>query len=225
MQRPTLISALSVNPLFSGLTADNIKAIADLCTVQTHAGGETLFMKGDTGDALYGLRRGRVLITTSTAEGKRLTLNVLGSGDVFGEIALLDGRPRTADAIIAEPTELYVIRRSAFSDLLRRQPEIALKFIELLCERLRWTSDRVEEAYLTNFKVRLARRLLKLAEDFGDEIQISQEELSVLAGATRESVNRQLQAWRRAGLVTLGRSRITVLNASGLEVEAETSEV
>ncbi len=175
MERSQLISALSINPLFAGLGVDNIKRIADLCTIQKFDSGEMLFQKGDPGDALYGLRRGRILITTSTAEGKRLTLNVLGSGDVFGEIALLDGRQRTADAVVAEPSELYVIRRSAFNDLLLRQPEIALRLIELLCERVRWTSDRVEEAYLSNLKVRLARRILKLAEDFGEEIQISQE--------------------------------------------------
>ncbi len=221
MERSQLISALSINPLFAGLGVDNIKRIADLCTIQKFDSGEMLFQKGDPGDALYGLRRGRILITTSTAEGKRLTLNVLGSGDVFGEIALLDGRQRTADAVVAEPSELYVIRRSAFNDLLLRQPEIALRLIELLCERVRWTSDRVEEAYLSNLKVRLARRILKLAEDFGEEIQISQEDLSVLAGATRESVNRQLQAWKRAGLVSLGRSRVTLLKAEALAAEAE----
>ncbi len=222
MERSQLISALSINPLFSGLGLENVKRIADLCTIQKYDSGEMLFQKGDPGDALYGLRRGRILITTSTAEGKRLTLNVLGSGDVFGEIALLDGRQRTADAVIAEPSELYVIRRSAFNELLLRQPEIALRLIELLCERVRWTSDRVEEAYLSNLKVRLARRLLKLAEDFGDEIQISQEDLSVLAGATRESVNRQLQTWKRAGLVSLGRSRVTVLKTEALAAEADT---
>jgi CRP-like cAMP-binding protein len=220
MERSQLISALSINPLFSGLGLENVRQIADLCTIQKFDSGEMLFQKGDPGDALYGLRRGRILITTSTAEGKRLTLNVLGSGDVFGEIALLDGRQRTADAVVAEASELYVIRRSAFNELLLRQPAIALRLIELLCERVRWTSDRVEEAYLTNLKVRLARRILKLAEDFGEEIQISQEDLSVLAGATRESVNRQLQAWKRAGLVSLGRSRVTLLKAEALAAEA-----
>ena len=221
MERSQLISALSINPLFSGLGLENVRRIAELCSIQRIGAGETLFQKGDPGEALYGLRRGRILITTSTAEGKRLTLNVLGSGDVFGEIALLDGRQRTADAVVAEPSELYVIRRSAFKELLLRQPEIALKLIELLCERVRWTSDRVEEAYLSNLKVRLARRLLKLADDFGEEIQISQEDLSVLAGATRESVNRQLQDWKRAGIVALGRGRITVLKTEALAEEAE----
>ncbi len=223
MERSQLIAALSINPLFSGLGLENVRRIADLCTIQKFDAGEMLFQKGDPGDALYGLRRGRILITTSTAEGKRLTLNVLGSGDVFGEIALLDGRQRTADAVVGEASELYVIRRSAFNDLLLREPQIALRLIELLCERVRWTSDRVEEAYLSNLKVRLARRILKLAEDFGEEIQISQEDLSVLAGATRESVNRQLQAWKRSGLVSLGRSRITLLQAEALAAEAAES--
>jgi CRP-like cAMP-binding protein len=219
-----LVAALTVNPFFSGLGADIIKRIADLCVTQTLTDGQTLFLKGDGGNALYGVRRGRILVTTSTPAGKQLTLNVLGSGDIFGEIALLDGRPRTADAIASGPTELFMIRRSDFQNLLQRHPSIALKIIELLCERVRWTSERMEEASLMSLPLRLARRLLKLADDFGEEILISQEDLSVLVGAARETVNRQLQQWQRAGLIELGRARIQVLNVRGLQTEAASKD-
>ena len=215
-----LLAALSVNPLFSALGAETLKRVADLCVTHTLSDGQTLFLKGDPGDALYGVRRGRILITTSTSGGKQLTLNVLGSGDVFGEVALLDGRPRSADALASGATELFMIRRSDFQNLLRQQPEIALKIIELLCDRVRWTSERMEEASLLALPLRLARRLLKLADDFGEEILISQDELSVLVGAARETVNRQLQQWQRAGIIELGRARIQVRDLRGLQTEA-----
>jgi CRP-like cAMP-binding protein len=215
-----LAAALAINPFFSGLGGEAIQRIAELCVRRTLSDGETLFVKGDPGEALYGVRRGRILIRTSIASGKQLTLNVLGSGDIFGEIALLDGRPRTADAVASGPTELFMIRRADFHHLLQRQPDIALRLIELLCERIRWTSERVEEASLLALPLRLARRLLRLADDFGQEIHISQEELSVLVGAARESVNRQLQQWRRDGIIDLGRSRIEIRSMDRLKAEA-----
>lgn len=220
MKVSPLVAALSTNEVFSGLEPDVISAIADLCVTVNLADGQTLFLKGDPGDALYCVRRGRVMIMASTSGGKQLILNVLGSGDVFGEIALLDGQPRTADAVASGATELLMIKRGDFKDLLRRRPEIAVSLIELLCARLRWTSDRMEEASLLALSSRLARRLLKLADDFGDEIEISQEELSILVGSARESVNRQLQVWRRRGAVELGRSRVRIVDRAHLEKES-----
>jgi len=215
---------LSVNSLFSGLSADAIQQVADLCTTVSLSDGQTLFVKGDPGDALYGIRRGQIVVTTTTVGGRQLTLNILGPGDILGEIALLDGRPRSADATASGPTELFMIRRVDFQILLQRRSEIAMRLIEILCERLRWSSDRVEEASLLAFPVRLARRLLKLAEDFGQEIIITQEELSILTGAGRETVNRQLQKWQKRGIVQLGRGRIQIVKSSQLREEAAEAE-
>ena len=113
-----------------------------------------------------------------------------------------------------------MIRRSDFQELLKRRPEITTRIIELLCERLRFSSERLEEASLLSLKSRLARRLLKLAEDFGEEIDITQEELSVLVGAGRETVNRQLQKWRKGGVVELGRARVKIIDSRRLQQEA-----
>jgi len=145
---------------------------------------------------------------------------VLGPGDVFGEIALLDGKSRTADAVASEPTVLFMILRRDFLSFLERTPAVSIRLVELLCERVRWMSERVEEATLMPLHTRLARRLLALAEDFGAEVTASQEDLAVFVGATRESVNRQLQVWRRAGIVDLGRGRLRVVDAAGLATEA-----
>ena len=196
-KRLEFATLLGMNPLFSGLGEDAIRGIAGLCTRRALDSGEVLFQKGDKGDALFGVRRGRVRIETGTAAGGRLTLNVLGPGDLFGEIALFDGQPRTADAIAAETSELFTVRRSDFLAYLEREPRVTLRLLEMLCQRIRWVSDRMEEAVLLPLHARLARRLCMLAEDFGSEVHISQEELGVYVGAARESVNRQLQEWRR----------------------------
>jgi CRP/FNR family transcriptional regulator, cyclic AMP receptor protein len=149
-----------------------------------------------------------------------LTMNVLRAGDLFGEIAVLDGQPRTADAMASEPSELFVVRRNDFLKYLECEPRVAVKLIALLCQRIRWTSDRFEESILLPLQVRLARRLCVLATDFGSEVCISQEQLGIYVGAARESVNRQLQQWRRQGILELRRGRILLLNANRLRAEA-----
>lgn len=214
---------LGLNPLFSGLGADSINKIAALCHTQYATTGELLFQKGDSGDALFGIRRGQVRIETGSAGGGRLTLNFLGAGDLFGEIAVLDGQPRTADATAGEPSELFVLRRNDFLSYLESEPRVAVKLIALLCQRIRWVSDRIEESVLLPLHVRLARRLRALAVDFGSEVHISQEQLGIYVVASRESVNRQLQQWRQQGILEIRRGRILLLNANRLRAEARES--
>ncbi|MGH6848515.1 MAG: Crp/Fnr family transcriptional regulator [Methylocella sp.] len=210
---------LGLNPLFSGLSAESINKIAALCHTQYLAAGEILFLKGDSGDALFGIRRGQIRIETGSADGGRLTMNVLGAGDVFGEIAVLDGQTRTADAMAGEASELFVVRRNDFLSYLESEPRVAVKLIALLCQRIRWASDRFEESVLLPLEVRLARRLFSLATDFGSEVHISQEQLGIYVGAARESVNRQLQQWRKQGILEIRRGRILLLNANLLRAE------
>ena len=201
---------LGMNPLFSGLGAEAIGSLARLCQTRRLPAGQTLFVKGDPGDALYGVRRGQIRIETGTTAGERLTIEVFGAGDLFGEIAVLDGRPRTADAVAQEDAELFVLPRADFLKTLESDGRLAIRIIELLCARLRSTNERTEEMMFLPLSVRLARRLDALVQDFGAEVQITQDELAGLVGVTRESVNRQLQEWRASGIVTLGRGRILV---------------
>jgi CRP-like cAMP-binding protein len=207
---------LATNPFFADLGTEVVEAIAALCVTRSLRPEEVLFQKGDPGDTLYAVRRGQIRIATGTEAGRRLTLNLLGSGDVFGEVALLDGRPRTADAIATERTELFMVRRRDFIELIAQRPHVAVRIIELLCERIRWMSDRMEESVLMPLPERLARRLIALGDDYGAEIQVSQEELAVFIGSTRESVNRQLQEWKRQGLIEIGRGRIRLIDAKRL---------
>ncbi len=218
---PPLTRVLSANPFLGGLGTEAVSALAALGVTTRLDSDQTLFLKGDPGDALYAVRRGGIRIASGTEGGRRLTLNILGAGDVFGEVALIDGRCRTADAIATEPTDLFMLRRRDFLELLVQRPGVALRFAELLCERVRWLTERMEEAVLMPLPARLARRIIALAEDFGAEVAVSQEELAVFVGASRETVNRQLQVWRRQNLIDLHRGRIEVLDAEGLAESAE----
>jgi CRP-like cAMP-binding protein len=211
---------LKMNPLFSDLGAEELQRLSTLCHTQQLDAGEVLFQKGDEGDALYGVRRGQIRIETGASDGSRLTLNFQGSGDLFGEIAVLDGQTRTADAVAGEATELFVLRRGDLLAFLEREPKIAIRLIELLCQRIRWVSERMEESVLQPLPVRMARRLCALADDYGSEVHISQEQLGVYVGAARESVNRQLQQWRKDGILDLQRGRILLKNMNRLTAVA-----
>ena len=207
---------LKMNPMFADLGADELQRLSSLCHTRQLATGEVLFQKGDAGDALFGVRHGQIRIETGASDGSRVTLNFMEPGDLFGEIAVLDGQSRTADATAGEPTELFVLRRDDVLNFLEREPKVAIKIIMLLCRRIRWQSERMEESVLQPLSVRLARRLCALAADSGSEVHISQEQLGVFVGAARESVNRQLQSWRKDGILDLQRGRILLQDMSRL---------
>jgi CRP-like cAMP-binding protein len=211
---------LKLNPMFADLGSDELARISGLCDTRQLGAGEILFRKGDPGDALFGVRRGQIRIETGASDGSRLTLNFMGSGVLFGEVAVLDGQSRTADATAGEPSELFVLRREDFLAHLEREPKVAVKIILLLCQRIRRQSERTEESVLQSLPVRLARRLCALASDYGSEVHISQEQLGVFVGAARESVNRQLQHWRKDGILDLQRGRILLLNMNRLTAVA-----
>jgi len=223
---------LGTHPLFGELDPDVIDRIAGLSRPVTLSGDQTLFFKGDEGDALYGVRNGRIRISASDPEGKEIVINIMGPGDIFGEIALLDGRPRTADAMAMVPTELYQIRRADFVRLLEDEPELSTHLIELLCLRLRVTTELLEDSAFLSLPARLAKRLLALSEyseatDAGERsIKISQAELGQLMGTSRESINKHLQAWRKEDWINLGRGRVSIVDPEALQdlVEASSGE-
>jgi CRP/FNR family cyclic AMP-dependent transcriptional regulator len=205
-----LESILSANPFFAGFEQDALTKIAAICRQRHLASREVLFLKGDPSDGLYAIRRGLIRIGTMDNLGQQMTMNLLGGGDVFGEIALLDGQSRTADAVAMDDTDLFFLPRREFLSLLAREPSIAQQIIGLLCARLRDVIGRMEETTFLPSAIRLARRILVLAADYGSEVRASQEELASLTGVTRETVNRHLQSWKRTGVISLGRGRLLI---------------
>jgi CRP-like cAMP-binding protein len=154
--------------------------------------------------------------------------NLLHAGEIFGEIALLDGQPRTADAVAMTDCELMVIERRDFMNFVHGEPTVALKLIELLCARLRWSSQHFEELVFLNLPARLARLLLRLLsqdEDQAEEgkLKITQLEISHMLGSTRESVNKQLRIWTRQKWISLERGGIVLLAPDELAAVANSA--
>lgn len=215
-------AVLKSNRLFRDLPDTVIDKLARLAVRRSVGRGTRIFAQGDPGDALLGLISGQVRISTNTPGGKEAFLNILESGDSFGEIAVLDGRPRTASAEAISDTELFVIRRIDLLALIEAEPKLAIQLLDLLCQRLRWTSELVEEAAFLPASARLAQWLLKLTDEHGTvtdaavTLRISQAELATFLSVSRQIVNQYLQEWRRREWISLSRGKIIIRDRAGL---------
>jgi CRP-like cAMP-binding protein len=215
--------------VFGELTRDQIKRLSAYAATRLVPADTTLFSKGDPGDALYAVCTGTVKITVPSVDGREAMFNLLHSGEIFGEIALLDGQPRTADAVTMTDCELMVIERRDFMAFVHSEPKVALKLIELLCARLRWASEHFEEVVFLNLPTRLARTLLRLEERDGEpalqqKVAVTQQQLSLMLGVTRESINKQLSAWGKRNWIRLERGGIVVLARDSLQAVAARQE-
>src|SRR3954470_5879451 len=159
------LSLLRNHPLFQDLPGPVIEHLGSYMKTRKVARGATIFAKGDPGTGLMGVLTGSVKVSVASAEGKDIVLNIFREGEIFGEIALLDGRPRTADAIAMSDCELIVIERRDFIPLIRTRPDVALRLIEVLCARIRHTSEQVEDVLFLDAPARLAKTLLWLTKD------------------------------------------------------------
>jgi CRP/FNR family cyclic AMP-dependent transcriptional regulator len=223
---PTHLSPKAVlrhNYLFRGLSDATLDGVAALAVKRTYYKGSVIFSQGDRGDALFGVASGRVRISASASGGREVFLNIMEPGDTFGEIAVMDGRPRTANAVALDTASLLVIQRTDFLPFLEREPRLALHLLKLMCERLRWTSELVEESAFMAGPARLAKRLLILATLHGRaarvgqlELRISQAELARFLGISRQIVNQHLSDWRRLGWVEVGRTQIIIRDTDAL---------
>lgn len=221
----TVRTVLERNPLFRGLVPATLDRIARLCMRRTYERDSVIFSQSDSGDALYGVMTGRVRISASSAGGREVFLNIMEPGDTFGEIALLDGRPRTAGATATAHSELFVVTREEFLGLLAREPLLVDHLLQSLCARLRWVSGFAEESALLSVPARLARRLLSLGKLHGHEtragieLKVSQDEMARFLGLSRQIVNQHLQTWKARRWVDLGRGKIMILDAGALDAE------
>ena len=159
------LALLRNHPLFRELPSTVIDRLGSYMKRRSVARGSTIFAKGDPGDALMGVLAGTVKISVPSADGRDVVLNIINEGGIFGEIALLDGHPRTADAIAMSECQLMIIERRDFVQFLRSQPDVALKFIEILCARLRRTSEQVQDVTFLDLPTRLAKTLLRLTAE------------------------------------------------------------
>jgi CRP-like cAMP-binding protein len=206
--------------IFGELPGSVLERLAPYLRTRTVRRGTTIFAKGQAGTALMAVLSGSVRISVAASSGRETVLNTIHAGEIFGEIALLDGHPRTADAVAVADCELLVIERRDFIPFLRENPEVAVRLIEVLCARLRRTTQQIEDVTSLNLPARLAKVVLCLASEAGGQapvkIAVSQKEIGQMIGISRESTNKQLRSWARARWVRLERGGIVLLEPDAL---------
>jgi CRP/FNR family cyclic AMP-dependent transcriptional regulator len=219
----TAVAVLKNNEMFSALPAESVEKIARLAIRRSFPKGHMLFSQGDKGDAFYGIVSGRVRISSSASSGKQINLIDIGPSGTFGEIALIDGGPRTAVAITATEVTLFLIQRGSFLKLLKDDPAVVMQLLLRMCERVRWTSELVEDISFLDVPAQIAKRILLLAESHGRstvegmELTLSQAELATFLGLSRQIVNQHLQEWRKQEWIELGRGRLLILDLQSLQ--------
>jgi CRP/FNR family transcriptional regulator, cyclic AMP receptor protein len=213
---------LSKHFLISTMPERALDELVKFSTVVRFPHHRDVFNKGEPGDCLYGILSGRVRIYSTSPEGDEITLNVMEAGELFGEIAILDGRTRTASAAAMEYADLLRIHRDHVLPYVMANPDLILGMLSLLCDRLRWTSSTIEDAAFLSLPARMAKRLLFLAdhhrrpEERDISVPISQHDLGNMVGASRETINKQLALWRSAGILDTSRGAIVIRNCQAL---------
>jgi CRP-like cAMP-binding protein len=209
--------------LFGKLPPADLDALLLHARVEHHTAGRVIFAKGSPGRSMMAILSGSVRISTPSPAGPDIVLTILPAGEVFGEIALLDGADRTADATAITDCELLVLDHRDFIPFLERRADLCILLLRLLCQRLRQTDQQFEEAMFGRLDGRIAMTLLRLAHsappggDGGVTLRITQQELAGMVGAARESVNKQLHVWQKDGVLRLGKRLIEIDDIDALE--------
>lgn len=212
---------LRLHPFFAELSEQDGVELLKRTRSRRVPARHILFQQGDAGDGLYGIVAGRVAFTVDSVQGKELILNVLGPGEFFGEIALLDGKGRTATAVVRDDCHLLFIARKAFMSFFGQRPEAMSRVIELLCGRLRRATEYIADTAFLDLSTRLAKQLVSLAHDDDPlrepAVRISHAELAAMLGVSRERVSMQLAAWSDRGILDQGRGCLVVRDRQALQ--------
>lgn len=227
--RSDLLDSLRRVDLFAELTEAQQADLARQFRSKRFDAGQVIFLRGDPGDALYVIASGHVSVGLTSAGGKEVLLTQLGPGDFFGDLALLDGEPRSADCIAQTECWLLVLQEADFAAFLEAEVGVAKRLLAAMSRRLRRNADLIEEVAFLDIGARLARLLLSLAAERGASSgvgvtfagKLTQTDLANMIGATRESVNKCLAAYQRQGLLTWRSGQLTILDIEGLQQHAQ----
>jgi CRP/FNR family transcriptional regulator/CRP/FNR family cyclic AMP-dependent transcriptional regulator len=192
---------------------------------RTFRRGEAIFHKGDPGTSMFAILEGQVKILLPSEAGDEALLAVLDRGDFFGELSLIDGQPRSATVVAAEPTETLVLHREALLRALTANPQIAAGLLRALSQRLRETDEFVEDAVFLDVPARIAKKLLELGETYGHPVpegilinlRFTQHDLATMVGSSRESVNKHLRSFRARGIIDVQRQRVIIRRRDDLQ--------
>jgi CRP/FNR family transcriptional regulator, cyclic AMP receptor protein len=221
-------AVLAQVPLFASLAPADLDNLARRLRRRRYARGEAIFLEGDPGTSLCIVQSGRVKIGFTSAEGRSFVLDLFGPGDFFGELALLSGEPRSADAAAVEPTELLLLHRDEFLRALEEQPHLAIELLAVLAHRLRRDARIVQDATFLDVPARLAATILRLARSSPGQAEpgrpttprLTQSDLAGMVGTTRETLNKWLGFYEQQGVIRWDKGQITVLDAERLRQRA-----
>jgi CRP/FNR family cyclic AMP-dependent transcriptional regulator len=217
--------------LFRELEPEEHNTLLARVRVRSCAAGETIFLMGSAGDSLMAVLSGSVRISVPSPDGKEIVLAIIQAQEVLGELTLLDGKERTADARAIGACSLAILKRCDVLSFLKDHPKVWHKLAEVLCGRLRNTDQHIAQIALLELPTRLAKALLRFAN--ADDrstgrgtlrVQLSQRELGSICGASRESINKCLGSWQRRDIVKMEGGVILVMNRSELEELANVAE-
>jgi CRP/FNR family transcriptional regulator, cyclic AMP receptor protein len=211
-------------PVFATLPDDDLSRVADVAVPRRFGGGEVVFREGDESDTCYVVRSGQARAIRAHSDGRSITLANFGPGDIFGELAMFDKERRSATVETLVPTDVIAILGGDMRRLMREHPEIAVRLIAALAQRLRATNERLARQSFQTVQSRVASVLLQMVEsaraqgnDSADVLITStQADLAQLAGSSRESASRFLAVLERAGIITQGRGRLVVHDVDAL---------
>ena len=223
-EAPSTTELLARVPLLAGLSTTELERISQVAVPRSFPKGARVFHEGDESDACYVVRSGEVRVTREHSDGRAIALATLGPGEIVGELAMLDGEVRSASVEALTDVELLAVAARDMRGLLERNPEITAKLVVALTRRVRETNERVARQSFQTVPSRVAGVLSQLAVEAADgsgaregvTIRMNQADLAQLAGTSRESVSRFLAVLERAGVVRVGRGRVTVLEPQRL---------
>lgn len=216
-------------PLFSGLNPLDLEALLSLAKTSVIKSRQVVCSRGEPGDALYVLIAGKLKVTAESGDGRELILAILDAGETFGEMSLLDGKPRCASVTAVQDSELLIIRRQNFLRFLEQHPKVAIELLAILTQGLRGMDDMMGDVRFLDVRRRLARMLHRLVMQHGRttngggvriDLHLRQEDLGNLICATRESVNKHLKAWEDEGWLSVAQNGLVIHQLDILEATA-----
>lgn len=213
---------LDATRLFAALPEEVRAGLRDQMEIRDYERGETLFHQGDPATEMFVVLDGRIAIATQAGDGREAVVAVLEKGGLFGELAIFDDAPRSADGRALTELQVAVLPYEAIRDALRERPELLWVMVRLLAERLRATDEALADAVFLDVPARTAKRLLELADGQNQfTIPLTQEELASMIGASRERVNKALALFARLGWLEMeGRGQYKILDRASLEDRA-----
>lgn len=214
---------LATVPLLARIVPPELQRLAEMTREKQYPKGSVVLFEGDPGDSLFIVRGGRVKVVLVGEDGREVILGILGVGEHFGELSLIDQQPRSAHVIAMEDASLLVLRSEDFKRRVEAAPEIAWAMLAELARRLRRADDKIGGLVLLDVPGRIARLLLDFAGEQGSETiekPLTHQTIADMIGASRETVSRAMREFQDAGLVTVARRQIKIADRAGLEKRA-----